>query len=91
MTEHGKVDIMESGESEADHKKKDDLRQKCDEVQPNVIIFHSQIQQVKIHTKIRSNYFIDFQCLDRSSPEIVSYVFSCNVIEICVFQELVSI
>lgn len=48
---------MESGESEADHKQKDDLWQECDKVKTDVIIFHSQVQQIKIHTEIVSDVF----------------------------------
>ena len=51
LAKHGEVDVVDPVELEADHDQEDDLGQECYQVEARVIIFHGQIQQVKVNTE----------------------------------------
>ena len=51
LAKHGKVEVVDLVELEADHEQEDDLGQKCDQIETNIFIFNCQIQKVEVNAK----------------------------------------
>ena len=57
LTEHGKVDVMDLVEPEADEDEEDELGEEGDDVELHILILHSQVEKIEVDTEVVSDVF----------------------------------